>query len=263
MRFNFSISIITTLLILSALPLGVGAATLSMSPGTITVQEGQNFNLSLTLNPAGKTQYTTKVELSYPADLLEVKIFSFGGTWLPLVQSGYDLIDNVSGKIIKTAGYPGGTSAPTKFGTITFKAKRAGSANLDLLTSSLSLDASGEDTLSGTGTVGVSISAPPKIEPKPQISEPDFVAIGAEEEEEKEEEQVPVEVVSEVPEEAEQVIGEEIPPPLFDIEVKPSEMPAQEAEAGKTARTPVGIFVVIGLALLAIIYFVVRKISLP
>lgn len=137
------------------------AATLSLSPANVSVTQGQTFAMTVALNPQGQASYTVKVELSYPAALLEVQSFTFASSWLPLTQSGYDLIDNANGRLIKTAGYPGGLSGPATFGTVSFRAKSSGSGNVALAANSSAFDANSQNTLTGLPVSAVlTVNAP-------------------------------------------------------------------------------------------------------
>jgi hypothetical protein len=106
------------------------ATTVSFSPVNINVVEGQNFNVSVSIDPQEIKNYAEKLVLNYPADLLAVNSFTFNDTWIPLAQPGYNLIDNTSGVLIKSAGYPGGFSSKTNFGIISFSAKKTGSGDI-------------------------------------------------------------------------------------------------------------------------------------
>ncbi len=125
----------------------VSAATISFTPVNVSVRQGQTFVLSIAVNPQGVKNYTSKVELQYPANLLEVRTFTFGNSWIVLSQPGYDLVDNTGGKLIKTAGYPGGLSSTAVFGTATFYAKQSGSGVIKAGSSSLVLDANNQNIL--------------------------------------------------------------------------------------------------------------------
>ena len=138
----------------------LAATNILFSPPSITVKQGQTFVLTASINPQGIKNYTVKLELNYPAELLEVKSFTFGNTWMPLSQSGYDSIDNTKGILIKTAGYPGGLSSTASFGTVSFLAKKAGSGTITIGNNSLALDSTNKNVLSGTPQVSVLITAP-------------------------------------------------------------------------------------------------------
>ena len=67
------------------------ATSVSFAPVNVSVRQGQIFTLTIGVNPQGVKNYTVKTELHYPADLLEVKSFTFAPSWMPLAQPGYDL----------------------------------------------------------------------------------------------------------------------------------------------------------------------------
>lgn len=123
----------------------LASTSISLSPSNINVAPGENFNVVVAVNPYGVGNYTVKAEIEYPADLLKVKSFNFGSGWLALSQSGYDLVDNENGLLIKTAGYPGGLSASATFGVITFSAKKTGGGIITIGSNSLSLDSANKD----------------------------------------------------------------------------------------------------------------------
>jgi hypothetical protein len=157
-----SLFLITLIAAGVVLATSVWAATIiSLSPANVSVNQGRTFNLIISVNPQGIKNYTVKAELKYPADLLEVKSFSFGNNWMALVQPGYDLIDNTNGVLIKTAGYPAGTSSAVTFGTISFLAKKAGSGTIQVGNNSLALDSGNQNVLSSTlAQASVNITAP-------------------------------------------------------------------------------------------------------
>ncbi|PCI29967.1 hypothetical protein COB55_01140 [Candidatus Wolfebacteria bacterium] len=146
----------------------LASTDVSFSPTSVSVKKGQTFTLTIGVNPKGVKNYTVKTELNYPSDLLEVKSFTFTSGWMAVAQPGYDLIDNASGSLIKTAGYPGGLSTQATFGTVSFVAKKDGNGSIVLSGDSLTLDAN-NNNLIGSGavstTVNVSTPAPVKAEP--------------------------------------------------------------------------------------------------
>src|SRR4030042_5468166 len=64
------------------------AGSITLSPTAKTVVPGQTFTVNVTATPTG-TAYTVKATVHYPANLLEIKSFSFASGWLPLTQAGY------------------------------------------------------------------------------------------------------------------------------------------------------------------------------
>lgn len=177
-KLIFTITIISTLVL--AIPASA-ATTLSLTPGNISVKQEQTFTVTVALNPQGAKNYTAKVELKFPANLMEVKTFTFGNNWLALSQSGYNLVDNTNGILIKSAGYAGGVSSPITFGTVSFLAKKSGSGVIEVGNSSLVLDASSQDVLSDAAVKASVVIAPkivaqvpiptPKASPSPVVLE--------------------------------------------------------------------------------------------
>lgn len=159
---------------LAALP--VFAGTFSLSPANVSVKQGQSFNAVISLNPQGVKNYTAKIELKYPANLLEVKSFSFGDKWMPLSQTGYDLIDNVGGTMIKTAGYPGGAVSTVTFGTVSFVAKKSGNGTISVGSNSQIFDATNANVLNGLSQISVAISTPIPAIAKPTSPTPSLAA---------------------------------------------------------------------------------------
>ena len=93
------------------------ASTVDLSPTTVNVEPDKTFTVQIYINPQSAT-YSAKVELKYPADLLKVNSFTINDSWMALKQSGYDAIDNVSGTLLKSGGYPGGFTNKILFGTV-------------------------------------------------------------------------------------------------------------------------------------------------
>jgi hypothetical protein len=145
---NKKISILT-LIGLAFTMTAFAATTVSLSPVNVSVKEGQTFSMAVSIDPQSVKNYTVKLEMKYPADLVEAKSFSFGSNWMALSQTGYDSIDNVNGVLIKTAGYPGGLASNAFFGTIVFKAKKSGNAAIQIAGNSLALDAGNQNVISG------------------------------------------------------------------------------------------------------------------
>lgn len=152
----------------------MAATNVVFSPVGVKVSQGQNFILNLQVDPAGKPNYTAKVELNFPADLVQFKGFSFGPGWFPLSQPGYDLIDNQKGVVVKTAGYPGGISKLAVFGTATFQAKKNGQGQIKVGPNSMALDINNANVIKNPiSPVTLTINAPaPASAPKPAVGQP-------------------------------------------------------------------------------------------
>lgn len=152
----------------------LAATSVSFTPVSVNVRQGQTFTLTIGVNPQGVKNYTVKTELHYPAGLLEVKSFTFAPSWMPLAQPGYDLTDNTNGVFIKTAGYPGGVSSVDTFGTVLFLAKKSGNGTITLNSvNSLALDANNQNAISGAmvqSAVAITALAPIPTTPKAPIT---------------------------------------------------------------------------------------------
>jgi len=120
---------------------------LSFSALAVEVMEGESFDIVVSIDPKGIKNYTAKIELNYPPDLLNVSSFKFDRGWISVSQTGYDLVDNSSGVLVKTAGYPGGIADKKSFGTVSFKAKKTGTGNITVSENSLSLGANGKNLI--------------------------------------------------------------------------------------------------------------------
>jgi hypothetical protein len=153
--------------VLFALP-ALATTTVSLVPATLKTAPGQQFNVVVAVNPQGFSNDAEKIEVDYPANLLQVSSFTMGGTWIALTESGYDLTDNTNGVLIKTAGYPRGISTPTMFGTILFTAEKAGSGKITIGSQSVAFQTSGQSAITGTGSsfivTGVKTVVPKKSE---------------------------------------------------------------------------------------------------
>ncbi len=144
------------------------ASTIDFSPNTVNVEPGKTFTVQVYVNPQAAT-YSAKVELKYPADLLQVSSFTIDDAWMALKQSGYDATDNINGVLLKSGGYPGGFSAKTLFGTVIFSAVKDGSATISVGSNTNIPNASNVNTLTASPSVAVSIVSPVITPPTPPI----------------------------------------------------------------------------------------------
>lgn len=120
----------------------------NFSESLVSVTRDETFDLLIEIDPHEELSYTTRVELNYPSDLLEVISFDFSDNWMSLALPEYDLIDNTEGVIIKSAGYPEGLEKSEIFGTVTFRAKSGGTGTITIGEDSFSFDEENEDVLS-------------------------------------------------------------------------------------------------------------------
>ncbi len=136
------------------------ATTATLSPANINVTAGKQFTVSISVNPQGASNFAEKLEINYPASTLEVISFNLGSNWTALTQPGYDSTDNANGVVIKTAGYPGGFTSATTFGTVTFRAKKIGTGTIKIGNQSVAFTANTQEPISGTVS-SVTVAAAP------------------------------------------------------------------------------------------------------
>jgi len=159
----------------------LAVTTLSLSPPNIAVVQGQSFNIIIGVNPQGIKNYTAKIKLQYPAELLEAKLFTFGNGWMALSQPGYDSINNVKGILIKTAGYPGGISKSVIFGTVSFSTKKTGKGIIKIGADSIVLDGASHNVFKDTAvqnslTIRASTSFPEEVLPPEEAPEEEIAS---------------------------------------------------------------------------------------
>lgn len=233
MKKIFTITLAVLGIMVLAMPV-LAATTFLLTPASIDVAEKENFTLIVSINPKGIKNYTAKVELEYPADLLEVKSFTFAGDWMQLNQPAYDLIDNTNGLLIKTAGYPGGVSELIIFGTVLFSAKKTGEGIIKIGEGSLVLDVENQDVLIGPlAQIPVTIAAPP---PPEEVLPPEEEVVPPEEEV--------------IPPEEEVVPSP--PRPLFDILIEPV---AKQFRKGPA----VTVLLIVGILSLIILAYIIYR----
>lgn len=146
-------------------PVFSNASSISISPQNITVSAGEKFALKVYVDGQGQPSYTSKVGLDFPPSFLAVDKWEFAPNVMSLRQPGYDLLDNSSGKFIRTGGVPEGFTGRMFFGTITFIAKKTGSAKVSLSTDSFVLNESNENSLIQRGNSDITIVEATKKEP--------------------------------------------------------------------------------------------------
>jgi hypothetical protein len=172
MKKNILTITLATLGLLAFCNVTLAATVVSLSPSSVSVNSGQSFNVSVSVNPQGVNNFVEKIELKYPADILQVNSFTLGNSWMALTQAGYDLTDNTNGVLLKSAGYPGGLSSATTFGTVSFSAKKAGKGTISIGGNSVAFEANSQSAISGS-PVSVTITAPTVVAPKPTTTAPE------------------------------------------------------------------------------------------
>lgn len=245
--------------------------------GQSVVAEGQEFTLKVMLYPGGVSNHAAKIELLYPSDLLEVSSFDLESGWVERNQPGDDLVDNAEGIFVKAGSYSGGVSSNIAFGTVSFLAKKTGSANIRVGGNSLVLDAQDQNVIDSSSVqasiniyeaqqlvdeyreVGIDITPPQASEKVPEKAQEKIPEEAPEEVPKKIPEKMPPLLEAPTPEGVgvpTESVGKKAPekvtpPVLFDIEVEP--VPEQPL------RRDIYSIVVIAGALIAIIYIFYRN----
>ncbi len=155
---KYIVSIFTAILGIFIAISAMASTNITLTPTTRNVAEGQSFDLIVYTNANGVRNGTVKMQVEFPADLLEVTSFTQPGVWMTVEQDGYDLEDNTNGVLIKTAGYPRGFSSDMVFGTITFTAKKAGIATISVTSDCAAYDASGKNVYFGNSQSVINIT---------------------------------------------------------------------------------------------------------
>ncbi len=115
------------------LPAHAQGATLSLSPSTGTVADGQTITVSVRVNAGGQAMNSAEGTVSFPKDMLQLQSVSKSGsifTFWTTEPSG----SNASGRVVFAGGLPSPGYSGSK-GTIlkmTFLAKKEGTATLTM-----------------------------------------------------------------------------------------------------------------------------------
>jgi hypothetical protein len=151
----------STLALFIALPMVASAATFSFSPSSGSFAPGETFDVVVYLNPsAGEEITTAKLSSLFTVNGLEVVSFSQADGWIPLAVPGSDLTDNTAGKLIKTGGFPSRVTALKQFGTISLKAKGAGTATISIEGDSMILDSVNVNKYTASAGASFIVEAP-------------------------------------------------------------------------------------------------------
>ncbi len=123
------------------------AARFSVDPESLTLVEGQEVMLVVNVAPGNKEKnYTARMEMYYPTDVLEYKSTTYWIGWIPVVRPEYDIIDEERGRIVKTAGMPEGFDSKKVFAVMKFIAKKPGYGKITIENNTFALNALNMDT---------------------------------------------------------------------------------------------------------------------
>ncbi len=169
MKYSKKKNKIFTLLMITAGMLVIAGSVLAAADFSFalsreaTYEVGNTFRTNIVIFPAGKI-YTVKAQINYPANLLKIESFTFNSNWMPVSQPGYDVVDNNSGLLIKTAGYPGGTDSEVVLGTLKFRILNPGKATLKFASDSLILDANNANIAKSSASLDLTLTSVPVSE---------------------------------------------------------------------------------------------------
>jgi hypothetical protein len=154
-------TLLLALILISAFPLSVGAATLGLTPSTTSVRAGDIVTIRLIANTQGTAINQGDGTLQFPTDMLEVVSVSKAGSIFSLwvEEPRYS---NAAGTVQYDGGVPtpGYTGASGTIISITFRAKQSGTATLSLTDAALRAnDGLGTDVLRSTGGSQITILA--------------------------------------------------------------------------------------------------------
>lgn len=169
----FTVSLFIFLVIL--IPKISFANSISLKSSSKNIEPGKNFSLLIYVDSTTSQSFTTQANIDFPVDLVSVESFTYSSAWLPVNQAGYDLIDNTTGKLIKTAGYPNGFNNEILLGTIVLKSKKAGTINITVNSNSYVLDMDSNNTLTSRGSFSINSVSPVIVPPVVKVETPKTV----------------------------------------------------------------------------------------
>lgn len=121
------------------------AASFSIEAGNI--EQGETQTVYVYVLPEGESVYTAQMALSYDQDSLTLSNSAYAAGVLPLTFSEYD--SEVDGRIVKTAGFPGGVREKTLLLSFTLAKTAGGTSIMVLEETSKLLDKDGNNILIG------------------------------------------------------------------------------------------------------------------
>lgn len=154
------------------LPIATQASTISLSPASVVVHEGETFNIAVNVNAPTTREYTVKMDMSFTTGIMRISTWNFGSQWTVLRQPGYDSFDNTTGTLIRTGGYPAGFTGSTRFGVATFVAGRPGKGTISLTNGSFVFNEASQNTYAGANVVNIEVLPAAKKEPAPVVPPP-------------------------------------------------------------------------------------------
>ncbi len=164
----FSFFLFSLIFLLSA-NTRLNAATLFMSSGASTVVTGNIFTVQVFVNTQGVAINTSDAIIQFPPDLLSVVSVSKSSSIFSIWVEDPNFSNN-TGQVSFNGGVPnpGYTGTAGQLISITFQAKKAGTASVLFSDSSVRAnDGLGTDVLSGKAGASFTISSAPVVQPLP------------------------------------------------------------------------------------------------
>ncbi|MFH0779654.1 MAG: hypothetical protein V1928_02225 [Parcubacteria group bacterium] len=124
-------------LIFCSVPMAAAAgdATISLSPASASAKVNDEFSIEIIVSPGSTYIDAVRAEISFPPDKLEVKSFTLGSIYPQPAPN--NSIDNAAGLLSEGGAiYNGETGLTGTFGTVIFKAKAVGTANISVTSNS-------------------------------------------------------------------------------------------------------------------------------
>ncbi|MDD5731604.1 MAG: hypothetical protein PHU42_01820 [Patescibacteria group bacterium] len=141
------ISIFICSLFLHAASVNAAASTtLQINPVVVNVKAGEQFTLTTKAIPTAGKNYTVRFSIKFLPELVSVQRWNYADTWISINEPGYEELNNNTGVLVRTAGFPGGFDSVTNFGTATFLAKKTGVTSIFIDAESFSLDGLSSNT---------------------------------------------------------------------------------------------------------------------
>lgn len=109
--------------LLFVLPYIASAASFELDATTTSISVGESTTVTMSVSSDAASVYTAQAILSFDENVLEIENIVFSKGWIPLSQPGHN--EEIVGRIIKTAGFPGGVTSKTAF--LTFSVRKVSS----------------------------------------------------------------------------------------------------------------------------------------
>lgn len=169
--FLRTLSVLIVTVASSCFTLGVSAATLSLSPSTITVHVGDTFSVSTRVESVAEAINAVSTHISFPKQLVQASGISKNGSvlnfWVqePTISNNTGVVSFEG--VVLNPGYKG---ASGKIATVSFRALKEGVADITMTQSAvLANDGQGTNVLSKTIPTKIIIS-PAVIVPKAELT---------------------------------------------------------------------------------------------